>query len=147
LSDEISASNVGIGDKKTLAEEKACYEDTWYGDRESEEDMLPGWRIGFESRYPKDKESREDADALYPLASWLNELYFIYTEELNAGKKPTEIEYNYDYQKATEFDENAIYFILTDNGPEIAFPNKDNFIADYYFTRTLKNKSYAMTSI
>ena len=33
--------------------------------------------MGFESRYPEDKVGYHDADALYPVASWLNELYVL----------------------------------------------------------------------
>jgi hypothetical protein len=54
------------------------YEDTWYGtyiNKDGEE--VPGWTLGFESRYPEDKVGYHDADALYPLASWINELYLL----------------------------------------------------------------------
>ena len=30
---------------------------------------------GFESRYPEDKDGLQDADVLFSLASWINELY------------------------------------------------------------------------
>jgi len=35
---------------------------------------VPGWTLGFESRYPEDRVGYHDADMLYPLASWINEL-------------------------------------------------------------------------
>jgi hypothetical protein len=59
--------------EKTEAER---YYDSWYSLRINEEgDIVPGWRRGFESRYPEDKEEATDADVLWRLASWINGLY------------------------------------------------------------------------
>lgn len=52
------------------------YHDTWYEAYEKVgSGIVPGWTLGFESRYPEDRVGYHDADALYPLASWVNELY------------------------------------------------------------------------
>jgi hypothetical protein len=51
------------------------YVDTWYGTyTNADNEEVPGWTLGFESRYPEDRVGYHDADALYPLASWLYEL-------------------------------------------------------------------------
>ena len=55
------------------------YEETWYNTFEKDGDEVPGWCIGFESRYPEDRIGYHDADMLYPLASWLNELHYLKT--------------------------------------------------------------------
>ena len=55
------------------------YHDTWYNTfwDAKEKRNAPGWTLGFESRYPEDRIGYHDADSLYPLASWLNELYLL----------------------------------------------------------------------
>jgi len=55
------------------------YEETWYNTYwdTKEKRNAPGWTLGFESRYPEDRIGYHDADMLYPLASWLHELYNI----------------------------------------------------------------------
>ena len=53
-----------------------AYEKTWYDTFEnSDGDKVPGWTLGFESRYPEDRIGYHDADMLYPFASWVNKLY------------------------------------------------------------------------
>jgi hypothetical protein len=53
--------------------------DTWHKPFVNKEGKtVPGWALGFESRYPEDRIGQKDADMLYPLASWINELYSIY---------------------------------------------------------------------
>jgi hypothetical protein len=55
------------------------YHDTWYKTfwHEKDKTYYPGWRMGFESRYPEDDESTHGADAFYPLANWINDLYHL----------------------------------------------------------------------
>ena len=54
------------------------YYETWYNTfTNSDGKNVPGWTLGFESRYPEDRVGYHDADMLYPLASWINELYSI----------------------------------------------------------------------
>ena len=73
LSDEESNKN------PELTTEQERYKDTWYGKRVNKDgNIVPGWALGFESRYPEDKTGDNDADALWPLANWLNSLYEIY---------------------------------------------------------------------
>ena len=52
------------------------YEETWYNTfKNKDNDDVPGWTLGFESRYPEDRVGYHDADALYDFAKWVNELY------------------------------------------------------------------------
>lgn len=143
LSDETSNANP---DLKT---EEARYYDTWYSDRVNEDkEVVPGWCIGFESRHPEDKVGLHDADALWPLASWLNSLYAIYQRELAAGLKPTDIEYTYEYTQASKFDVDETYYILNEDGTyEVAFPSVDNFNSETYYTRKTTSTTYKMESI
>ena len=142
LSDEESNKN------PELTTEKERYEDTWYGKRVNKDgDIVPGWAIGFESRYPEDKVGDKDADALWPLANWLNSLYEIYQQELNEGKKPEDIEYEYEYTIASSFDENKTYYIKVNDDYIISYPNSENFLEQEYYTRKIVNTQYAMTSI
>ena len=55
------------------------YEESWYNTvwDSKEKRYAPGWTLGFESRYPEDRLGYHDADMLWPLASWLHELYCI----------------------------------------------------------------------
>jgi hypothetical protein len=132
-----------------LTTEEDRYYDTWYSNRVNEEGkIVPGWRIGFESRHPEDKESLHDADVLWPLASWLNSLYDLYKKELAEGKKPTDVVKEYEYTLATSFNEDLIYYVLNEDQEwEIAYPNEETFVADKYYTRRLIKSTYAMTSI
>ena len=143
LSDETSNANP---DLKT---EEDRYYDTWYGTRVNEDkESVPGWCIGFESRHPEDKVGLHDADALWPLASWLNSLYYLYKQELAEGLKPTDVNKIYEYTEALIFDENAIYYIVNEDGDwEIAYPLESNFSDGTYYTRTLLRSEYAMESI
>lgn len=143
LSDETSNANA---DLKT---EEDRYYDTWYGTRVNEDkESVPGWCIGFESRHPEDKVGLHDADALWPLASWLNSLYYLYKQELAEGLKPTDVNKIYEYTEALTFDENAIYYIVNEDDEwEIAYPLESNFADNTYYTRTLLRSEYAMESI
>ncbi len=63
---------------EAVDEGQGLYHQTWYGTFKNKDGkMAPGWTLGFESRYPEDKVGYHDADSLWPLASWLNELYNI----------------------------------------------------------------------
>ena len=67
------------------------YEETWYnGFDVGKGEIKPGWTVGFESRYPEDRVGYHDADMLYPMASWLSELYYLKTEGSNPEIGPTE---------------------------------------------------------
>ena len=63
---------------EAVDEGQGLYHQSWYGTFKNKDgNPAPGWTLGFESRYPKDKVGYHDADSLWPLASWLNELYNI----------------------------------------------------------------------
>ena len=53
------------------------YDETWHNIfwHEKDKKYYPGWRMGFESRYPEDEEDVYSAEAFYPVANWVNELY------------------------------------------------------------------------
>jgi hypothetical protein len=85
-------SRVEIPDGSPIPEgfetlENARYKNTWYnanGRKNEDQELVDaGWMRGFESRHPEDKTAVHDADALYPFASWINNLYGL----KEAGKK------------------------------------------------------------
>ena len=132
-----------------LSQEGYTYEETWYNKfLNDDSEMVPGWTLGFESRYPKDRVGTHDADMLWPLASWLNGLYYKYQRELANGKKPSDINYIYDYTIAESYDENSRYFekISDDEYEEIPL-NLETFISNYYYTRKTINTIFAMESL
>lgn len=54
---------------------KTAYWHTWYDTyKDDEGNDLPGWTKGFESRFPEDKTDRDDANALWEVASWIYQL-------------------------------------------------------------------------
>jgi hypothetical protein len=93
-----------LGKKKNADDENSeryNYYDTWYGTyKNADNNMVPGWTLGFESRYPEDRVGYHDADMLWPLASWVNNLYLLRQEEEAAGKKPENIIVDYAYDLA-----------------------------------------------
>ena len=97
------------------------YEDTWYKGFESEGDIVPGWSLGFESRYPEDRIGYHDADMLYPLASWLSELYYLKTEGSKGDGQPTQNDidlanarFKNEYQAYFNKDFLLFYYIVTE---------------------------------
>jgi hypothetical protein len=125
------------------------YYDTWYKTFTNKDgDAVPGWTLGFESRYPEDKVGYHDADALYPLASWLNELATMRQEEEAAGKKPSDVEYVYKYSLANKFDVSAQYYELIDGEyHEVANLLETNFVPDTYYIREITDTIFAMKSL
>lgn len=93
-------------------EEKEHYRDTWYSNRISGKDIIPGWARGFESRYPEDKLGVNDADALWPLASWLNELYAIRYIDGNSDLAIQRFRDEYQQYLDTEF--LLAYYVITE---------------------------------
>ena len=93
--------------------EQERYYDSWYSKRINEDgDVVPGWARGFESRYPEDKVDTHDADALWPLASWLNNLYsmrYLENRESEALQKfKNEYFYYFDYDYLIS------YYVITE---------------------------------
>lgn len=88
------------------------YEESWYNGFETPKDgTVPGWTLGFESRYPEDRVGYHDGDSLYPLASWINRLYRLRLKEERIGEpianKKIKI---YRYTLANSYNENNQYF-------------------------------------
>lgn len=130
------------------ASESEKYYNSWYNQFDNGKGtMVPGWRLGFESRYPEDKEGTNDADALYPFASWVNELYNLYTQELAEGKNPG-IEYIYRYDEANSYDATKQYYKKDGDNYYEAYPNEDDFgKGTIYYTRVLLKTQYGMNSL
>lgn len=124
------------------------YKQTWYDTfKNSDNELVPGWTLGFESRYPEDRVGYHDADMLYPLASWLNELHTLRKQEEEEGKVPTDITYTYEYEKATAYEEFVAYYIKNGDVYEAAYPTSSNFADDTYYTRSVADSRFAMNSL
>ena len=88
------------------------YEETWYNTfKNKDNDDVPGWTLGFESRYPEDKVGYHDADALYPLASWINELYTLKT---NGEIEKANTRFINEYQCYLDKEFLLFYYIFTE---------------------------------
>ena len=111
LSDPTSQSLVHEDGTPYTEQEK--YYDSWYGSRVNEDkEVVPGWCIGFESRHPEDKVGLHDADALWPLASWINDLYtirYIDGDEATAIKR-----FKDEYQRYLDKDFLLAYYLITE---------------------------------
>ena len=111
LSDPTSQSL--IHEDGTPYTEQEKYYDSWYGSRVNEDnEVVPGWCIGFESRHPEDKVGLHDADALWPLASWINDLYtirYIDGDEVTALKR-----FKDEYQRYLDKDFLLAYYLITE---------------------------------
>jgi hypothetical protein len=80
-------------DENEIPTDWYSFYDTWYSTfKNNKGEDVPGWALGFESRYPEDRLGYHDADMLYDFASWIHDLYTLYTEEIAEGKSPTEKE-------------------------------------------------------
>lgn len=127
----------------------SSYYDTWYGTYEnSEKESVPGWSLGFESRYPDlDKIHYHDADPLWPLANWINSLYRLRLEE-EKTLKADDITIVYNYQLATSFSDSVQYYSKKSTDVyEPASPNSENFGNSKYYTRSVVSKTFAMKSL
>lgn len=101
------------------------FHDTWYRlftkTVEGKPKQLPGWACGFESRYPEDRIGYHDADALWPLASWLNELYRIktYGRVIHEGPNQDDIDFansrfTNEYQRYLDKNFLVFYYVVTE---------------------------------
>lgn len=98
-------------------EGKGLYHNTWYGTYENKDgDLAPGWTLGFESRYPEDKVGYHDADSLWPLASWLNELYNIKTgkEGQTANPEKALARFRNEYECYLDKEFLLSYYLITE---------------------------------
>ena len=126
------------------------YEETWYGSFiNSKGKTIPGWTLGFESRYPEDRVGYHDADMLYDLANWLNQLYLMRTEEEAAGLTPNDIIKELYYIRAEKYTMGKQYYVIVNGKYEEAFPTQDNFNeTEYYIIDTVNStERFAMTSL
>ena len=90
------------------------YQETWYNEFTNKDgDKVPGWALGFESRYPEDRLGFHDADTLYPLASWLNELHTLRNRDA-AGKAEAEARFKNEYQCYLNKDFTLTYYLYTE---------------------------------
>jgi len=96
------------------------YEETWYNTfKDADGDSVPGWSLGFESRYPEDRIGYHDADMLYPLASWLNELYNLKNsgetaEEKAANRATANTRFKNEYERFFNKDFLLTYYLITE---------------------------------
>lgn len=96
------------------------YEETWYNTfwHQKDQKYYPGWRMGFESRYPEDDESTHGADAFYPLANWVNELYSLRVGigqfEGAANEQEALNRFKNEYWKFMDKDYLLAYYIITE---------------------------------
>lgn len=127
------------------------YTDTWYRTFvNKEQKRVPGWTLGFESRYPEDKVGYHDADALFPLAKWVNDLYNIRVQEEAAGLKPDAIQYIYNYTIANGAYDNSISYFLPGDTPGTyveVVPNETDYQPGKYWIRTMVDSHFVMTSL
>lgn len=96
-----------------LPEPGLNYHDTWYNlfEKFDEEGVKTGeyygWTKGFESRFPEDEIGQAQADSLYPLASWINELYNLEDREIAIQR------FKNEYQCYFDKDFLVTYYIIT----------------------------------
>ena len=96
------------------------YYDTWYKTfwHAKDKKYYPGWRMGFESRYPEDDESTHGADAFYPLANWINDLYHLRSGlgiYENAANEAAALDrFKNEYWKYLDKDFTLAYYLITE---------------------------------
>ena len=131
-----------------LPKQGYTYEETWYNTfKNSDNELVPGWTLGFESRYPEDKVGYHDADALYPLAKWLNELYTLRKQEETNGKNASQITYEYVFKEAIAWEEFVEFYELIDGEYQPAFPTPADFATKTFYTRSIKSSRFKMDSL
>ena len=127
------------------------YHDTWYNTfyHDQDDENYPGWRMGFESRYPDGATEDHDADVLYPFASWVNELYLLREQEEAQGKKPGNITYQYQYTLASEYKPFTAYFIKNeaDEYEPVDIYDKNDFNPALHYTRKIVSSTFEMQSL
>ena len=90
------------------------YYETWYNEFTNKDgDKVPGWALGFESRYPGDRIGFHDADMLYPMASWLNELNALRATG-DEGKKLATARFKNEYQCYLNKKFTLTYYLYTE---------------------------------
>ena len=93
--------------------EQERFRDTWYSTRINEDkEKVPGWARGFESRHPEDKIDTHDADALWPLASWINDLYTI--RYIDGNESLALQRFKDEYQEYLDPEFLLAYYVITE---------------------------------
>ena len=144
--DFVVDESADFDESKHYFEKSFTYHDTWYNTfKNADDEDVPGWMLGFESRYPEDRVGYHDADALYPLASWLNELQTMKDLDIATGEwDPTSITYTYEYtQENGEFVVGKEYFKkISDNEYEKVILRREEFetTGPYYTRRVIDSK-------
>ena len=131
-----------------LPKEGKTYEETWY---ELVTDPTTGkthwgWTEGFESRHVEDLDDKTDADCIYTMASWVNELYNLrQTDEAQAlarFKNEYQCYFNKDYLLGYYLISNILLMIdsrtkncmMASWGPEPdGFLGKETFKEKFYY--------------
>lgn len=134
---------------------KDSYEKTWYEPMEKLIDgkkvIIPGWANGFESRYPDGRIGYHDADMLYPLASWIHELYTLSIQEEGTPKDKIPV-YRYDeIKKNIVTYENLTYPCYYKSGPdeyvELYHISLEDFTNKVYYHRSLIGYEFQRESL
>ena len=112
---EVASSTFDPEETYYVNDGRLSYHDTWYNTFvNTDGDDVPGWTLGFESRYPGDRIGYHDADMLYPLASWINELYLMYSEGAEDQKKLALARFKHEYQSYFNKDFLMTYYVYTE---------------------------------
>ena len=134
-------------------EEWYDFHDTWYKTfKNKKNEDVPGWALGFESRYPDGRLGYHDADMLYDLASWLNELHYLKEEEL---KNNTDEDFSitdkiieYNYKPALEYNVSSKYYIKKDDDTYVQVLIQDTeFELGKYYIQEVKNERFVLDSL
>lgn len=102
LDNAVRVCNFLPEDGKVNDEQGDAYWHTWYDDK--------GWTKGFESRYPEDKDGTHDADALYPVAHWIYELWELRKTNPELAKE----RFSNEYQVYFNRDFLMAYYLITE---------------------------------
>lgn len=131
-------------------DETYTYEETWYNKfSPTAGESVYGWTLGFESRYPEDLVGKHDADALYPLASWLAKLQAQRVEEEAAGKLPTNMISKITYGLASgNYDSGKQYYEKQNDTTYIkVYPNAEQYAPNKYYVITEDKSVFEMDSL
>ena len=114
LDNQIDVCNfISRADATNGTTEQEKYYSTWYDTYQNKDkETVPGWTIGFESRYPEDKADFHDADVLFELASWINDLYTI--RYIDGNEEEALTRFKNEYWKYLDEDFTLAYYVITE---------------------------------
>ena len=96
------------------------YDETWHNIfwHEKDKEYYPGWRMGFESRYPEDEADVDSAEAFFPLANWINDLHYLRKGlgkyEGQANETEALAKFKNEYWKYLDKDFLLTYYLITE---------------------------------